>query len=44
VAAVDDTAQVQQVLDPESVGKSLSIRVIRGGELRSLSITVGERK
>jgi hypothetical protein len=35
---------VQQALDPESVGKSLQIRVIRGGELRTLSITVGERK
>jgi S1-C subfamily serine protease len=42
--AVDDSAQVQQTLDPESVGKSLQVRVIRGGELRTLSITVGERK
>jgi S1-C subfamily serine protease len=41
---VDDTAQVQQALDPESVGKSLAIRIIRGGEMRNLSITVGERK
>ena len=42
--AVDDTNQVQQVLDPESVGKTLTGRVIRGGQLQSVTLTIGERK
>jgi S1-C subfamily serine protease len=41
---VDYSALVQQGLDSLCVGKSLQVRVIRGGELRTLSITVGERK
>ncbi len=42
--AVDDTNQVQQLLDPESVGKTLAGRVIRGGQLQSVTLTIGERK
>jgi len=42
--AIEDTAQVQQILSPESVGTEVAIRVIRGGELRTLAITVGERE
>jgi S1-C subfamily serine protease len=41
--AIDDAAQVQQLLDPESVGKTFPARVIRGGELRTLQLTVGVR-
>jgi S1-C subfamily serine protease len=40
---VDDTSQVQSLLDPESVGKILAAKLIRGGEFQTLSITVGER-
>jgi len=41
---LDDAAQVQHLLDPESVGKTFPARVIRGGELQSLNITIGERQ
>lgn len=41
---LDDTSDVQLLLDPGSVGKQLAARVIRGGELRTLTITIGERK
>lgn len=40
---LDDAAQVQQLLDPESVGKTFPVRLIRGGELRTVQVTVGER-
>ena len=42
--AVDDTSDVQLLLDPGSVGTSMATRVVRGGELRTLTVTVGERK
>ena len=38
-----DPRDVQGVLDPESVGKPLPARVVRGGQLQELQITVGER-
>jgi S1-C subfamily serine protease len=41
---VDDTSDVQLLLDPGSVGTQTTTRVIRGGELRTLTITIGERK
>lgn len=40
---LSDPRDVQGVLDPDSVGKPLNARIIRGGELREISITVGER-
>jgi S1-C subfamily serine protease len=42
-AAVADTRDVQSVLDPDRVGKSLNVQVIRGGQLQQLDLTVGER-
>ena len=42
--AVDDTSDVQLFLDPSSVGKEVTARVIRGGQLHTLTLTVGERK
>lgn len=38
-----DTNDVQSVLDPERVGQALPAQVIRGGLLKDLSLTVGER-
>jgi S1-C subfamily serine protease len=31
------------ILDPSSVGKQLTVSVLRGGALLELSLTVGER-
>jgi S1-C subfamily serine protease len=41
---VEDTQHVQNALDAESVGKSLQAKLIRGGELKTIPITVGERQ
>ena len=38
-----DTDDVQAMLDPERVGKSIAATVIRGGEVATLTVTVGER-
>jgi len=41
---VEDTNHVQDQLGPESVGAGLTARVIRGGALHSVTLTVGERQ
>ena len=38
-----DTDDIQSVLDGQSVGKPLAARIVRGGQVIELSITVGER-
>lgn len=40
---VADTDDVQALLDPGRVGKSIAATVIRGGEIAGLTLTVGER-
>jgi hypothetical protein len=40
---IEDPENVQEVLDSGSVGKKLSARVLRGGSLVSVDVTVGER-
>lgn len=40
IADIDD---LQAVLGPGSVGKTLKAKVIRGGELKEISVTIGER-
>lgn len=40
---VRDTGDVQKMLGPESVGKTVSVQVIRGGALAEVSLVVGER-
>lgn len=40
---VADTDDVQAALGPDSVGKALAVRVLRGGTLVEVAITVGER-
>jgi S1-C subfamily serine protease len=40
---VRDTDDIQSVLDHESVGKPVAARIVRGGQVIELNITVGER-
>lgn len=40
---VSDTRDVQAMLSPDRVSKVLSVRIVRGGTLLELEITVGER-
>jgi S1-C subfamily serine protease len=38
-----DTMALQAELDPEEIGKTLKVRVLRGGQPQDLSVVVGER-
>ena len=38
-----DTEDVQTALDSETVGKPVAARIVRGGKVIEVSITVGER-
>jgi S1-C subfamily serine protease len=40
---VSDTGDVQAMLGPDSVGKTLQVQVVRGGALVEVAIAVGER-
>lgn len=40
---VADTNDVQSLLDPDRVGKPLTVQLIRGGAVTELTVTVGER-
>jgi len=40
---ITDIDDLQAVLGPGSVGKTLKAKVIRGGELKEMNVTVGER-
>jgi len=41
---VRDTDELQRLLGPERVGQATPLRIIRGGEIREISVTVGERE
>jgi S1-C subfamily serine protease len=41
--AVQKPENVQEILDADSVGKKMSAKVVRGGEVVALDITIGER-
>lgn len=41
--SVSDTGDVQAVLNPESVGKTIKVQIIRGGALVEVAIAVGEK-
>ncbi len=43
-APVRDTEDLQALLGPERVGQPTTVTVLRGGERRELSVTVGERQ
>jgi S1-C subfamily serine protease len=40
---IEDGEALQMALGPEAVGKPTAVRVIRGGELREISVTPAER-
>ncbi len=40
---LESLKQVQSFLGPQSVGKTLEIQLLRGGEMRTLAVVVGER-
>jgi S1-C subfamily serine protease len=42
--AVGGVRDLQVFLDPESVGKIITVSFIRGGQLAKVNVTVGERK
>ena len=41
---VKDTDDLQALLDPERVGQPVPLRIVRGGELKEVTVTVGERE
>lgn len=41
--AIEDSDDLQRALGGDSVGTTRALHVVRGGELRQLSITIGER-
>jgi serine protease DegQ len=41
---VEDTEDLLELLTGERVGREVSLKVIRGGELQTLQVTVGERR
>lgn len=42
--AVRDTDELQRLLSPDRVGQATPLRIIRGGEIRDITVTVGERE
>jgi S1-C subfamily serine protease len=38
-----DTDELQALLTGDTVGREVSVGVVRGGELQTLRVTVGER-
>ena len=40
---LSDTDEIQAILDGQSVGKPVAARIVRGGQVIELTITVGER-
>ncbi len=40
---IQDSQELQAVLDPQSIGQTLTVKAIRGGELREFEVVVGER-
>jgi S1-C subfamily serine protease len=41
---VAETADLQEALDPEHIGKTLKLRILRGGQPKELAVTVAERQ
>jgi len=42
-SAISDTADLQPMLDPESVGKGVRAQILRAGKVTEISVTIGER-
>ncbi len=43
-ASIESMQSLQAFLDSENVGKSISLQVVRGGQLANISVTVGEKQ
>jgi S1-C subfamily serine protease len=41
---VTDTADLQAALDPEQIGKTLKLRVLRGGQTQEIALTIAEQQ
>ena len=41
--AIESLGQIQAWLGPQSVGRSLAIKLLRGGDLRTMTVVVGDR-
>lgn len=41
--ALESLQQIQALLGPQSVGQALQIKLLRGGEIKTATVTVGER-
>ncbi len=41
--AIRDTGDLQTALRADRIGQAIAVRVVRGGEARDLTVTVGER-
>ncbi|MEL6139412.1 MAG: PDZ domain-containing protein [Cyanobacteria bacterium J06628_6] len=42
-ATIESVPQIQARLGPQSVGQPLSIKLLRGGQLQTVTVTVDER-
>ncbi len=42
--AIDDIDHVQSILSPDRIGKNIRFQIVRGGELKELMVTPGERR
>jgi S1-C subfamily serine protease len=40
---IESVQQIQTYLGPQSVGQTLTLKVLRGGQLQELAVIVGER-
>lgn len=40
---VQDPAELFRILSPDTVGKAMAVRIVRGGALQTCTVTVGER-
>jgi S1-C subfamily serine protease len=40
---IQDSQELQTVLDPQSIGQTLIVKAVRGGELQEFEVVVGER-
>lgn len=41
--AIDSSTDLRRHLGPDAIGKDVTVRVVRGGEARALTVTIGER-
>lgn len=41
---LNSTSDLERVLDPDSVGRSLRLGIVRGGKPKEIAVTIGDRK